>query len=237
MVSSIPALSILVVEDNENLRDTICETLTGLGHHVQGIDCAEALPEQRHFTQLDLVILDLNLPGEDGLSLATRLRTCNPDLGIIMLTARTQSDDRAAGYAQGADIYLTKPASLLELQRAIDALSRRLRPKNTSTGTADAFRLDLLRLQLLRSDGTVIALNPGETALLAAFARAAQQTLETWQIAEVLKMDLTQINKSAVELHIVRLRKKLPTNTMDNSSIVAVRGHGYKLCVALRLIN
>ncbi len=112
MVATLHPLNILIVEDNENLRESICDALQSLGHHARGIDCAEALPEQADLVRLDLAILDLNLPGEDGLSLAGRLRQTQHDLGIIMLTARVQGEDRAAGYAQGADIYLTKPASL-----------------------------------------------------------------------------------------------------------------------------
>lgn len=234
MLATQPPLNILVVEDNENLRESICDALEDLGHHVRGIDCAEALPEQTDLVRIDLAILDLNLPGEDGLSLAGRLRTTHPDIGLIMLTARAQGEDRAAGYARGADIYLTKPASLDELKQAIGALARRLQPSPRSGHAKDA-RLDLLQRCLHLADGQVVSLTANETALLAAFVRAAQQMLETWQIAEVLAMDIECLNKPAIELHIVRLRKKLPHPQGRGSAIQSVRGRGYQLCVPLKV--
>lgn len=231
MSATQPALNILIVEDNENLRESICDALHSLGHHICDVDCAEAVPEQSNCVNLDLAILDLNLPGEDGLSLATRLRTTHPDIGIIMLTARIKSEDRAAGYAGGADIYLTKPASLAELEQAIGALARRLQP----TRSTDVACLAPLQRRLLLADGQAIALTANEAALLAAFARAAQHLLETWQIGEILGMDVDHLNKSAIELHIVRLRKKMPCPSSGGSAIQAVRGRGYQLCVPLKV--
>ncbi|WP_328986113.1 response regulator transcription factor [Thiorhodovibrio winogradskyi] len=121
-----PRLNLLIVEDDENLREALVDTLGAQGHAVRGLECAEEVPEQADLLQLDIAVLDLNLPGEDGLSLARRLRQAQPELRVIMLTARTQGADRAAGYASGADIYLTKPASLAELNYALQALARRL---------------------------------------------------------------------------------------------------------------
>lgn len=228
-------LNILVVEDNDNLRDSIVDALGSLGHHVRGVDCGEAVGEQLDLMRLDIAVLDLNLPGEDGLSLAARLHNVHPKLGIVMLTARVQAEDRAAGYAQGADIYLCKPASLAELQQAIGALTRRLRSTYAAL-PVDNTCLDLLRLTVTCSDGRVFSLTNHEAALLAAFARSSQNILETWQIAEILGMDVDHINKPAVELHIVRLRKKLPVPAGAGSPILAVRGRGYQLCVPMQLV-
>ena len=228
------ALNILVVEDNENLRESIIDALGSLGHHVRGVDCAEAVPEQADLVRLDLAILDLNLPGEDGLSLAARLRQSQPELGIIMLTARVQSEDRAAGYAQGADIYLTKPASLDELAQAIRAISRRIKPESRRE-LAAAVVVDSRSRMLIHPDGQSVLLTVHEVALLTAFSRAAQNQLDSWQIAEILGTENVQINKSALELHIVRLRKKLPAGLVAGSPIQSIRGRGYQLCVSLRL--
>lgn len=225
-------LSILIVEDNDNLRESIVDALSSRGHHVRGIDCSEALPEQTNLTHLDLAVLDLNLPGEDGLSLANRLRSTHPDLGIIMLTARIQTEERAAGYAHGADIYLSKPASLSELEAAIKALSRRLKP-GTGMHKANVFRIHALQRTLTTPEGVVILLTEHESALLIAFSRAPQHTLASWQIAEIIGMDTEEVNKSAIELHIVRLRKKLPQLQTMGSTIQAVRGHGYQLCLSI----
>lgn len=222
-------LNLLIVEDNDDLRDSLADALGTRGHHVVAVDCAEAVPEQAELTRLDLAIVDLNLPGEDGLALAQRLREAQPGLGIIMLTARAQSSDKAAGYEHGADIYLTKPVSLQELAGAVQALGRRLRPAGHDAG----IELDTRRLCLTGADGRVTALKPQEAALLAAFVRAPQQRLEHWQIAGLLGMPDHDINKPALELHIVRLRKKLPGGTDECTPIKAIRGWGYQLCVAL----
>jgi DNA-binding response OmpR family regulator len=234
MDTAIPSLNILVVEDNENLRESIVDALESLGHHVRGIACAEELPEQIDLLRLDLAILDLNLPGEDGLSLAGRLRETHPELGIIMLTARVQSEDRAAGYAQGADIYLTKPASLTELEHAIGALARRLKPPQIAD-QSEILTFDSVARTLASPNGESQSLTMSEVALITAFIRASQNILETWQIAEILGMSTETVNKPAIELHIVRLRKKLPTAPADRSPIQSIRGRGYQLCVPIRM--
>lgn len=235
MDTAFTSLNVLVVEDNENLRESIVDVLTFRGYHVRGIECAEALSELNDFVRVDIAILDLNLPGEDGLSLAKRLRATDASLGIIMLTSRTQSSDRATGYAQGADIYLTKPASLNEIEQAIRALHRRLKSSTDDSTTTDC--VHLTTRTLCRSDGTTVGLTSHETALLVAFTRAKQNTLETWQIAELLHMPINTINKSAIELHIVRLRKKFMVQAghgvsaeQCGSPIQVIRGRGYQLC-------
>lgn len=233
MDTAAASLSILIVEDNDNLRDSIVDELTTRGHHVRGIDCAEALPEQPHLAHLDLAILDLNLPGEDGLSLANRLRSSHPELGIIMLTARIQTEERASGYAHGADIYLIKPASLSELNAAINALARRLKPDLTAV--SNSLRVYPSQRKLTTPDGSIFSLTEHESSLLVAFSRAPQNTLCTWQIAEILGMDMDQPNKPAIELHIVRLRKKLPLLGSSTSPIQAIRGYGYRLCVETQI--
>jgi len=229
-------LSILIVEDSDNLREAICDALSSIGHQVRGIDCAEALPEQVALLQIDLAILDLNLPGEDGLSLAKRLRASHPEIGIIMLTARVTGAERASGYAGGADIYLTKPASLDELKQAIAALARRIKPVGT-IDSAGTYLLDTERMLLSNGQGSTQSLVRSGATLLAAFVRAPEKILENWQIAEILEMDTASINKPAIELHIVRLRKKLQSGKLDHSPIQAVRGRGYQLCVPVRLVK
>lgn len=227
-------LNVLIVEDNDNLRESIVDALSVRGYHVLGIDCAEALPEQTNLELLDLAILDLNLPGEDGLSLAKRLRETHPDLGIIMLTARTQPEERVAGYVRGADIYLTKPASLDELVAAMIALTRRLKQENDSRNKK-TFQIKPRQRTLITPAGNTVSLTEHESALLVAFSRAHQKKLANWQIAEIFGMDGEHINKSAIELHIVRLRKKLQQPRTDEPTVLVVRGHGYQLCIDIVL--
>ena len=123
------SLNILVVEDDENLRLSIIDALRGCGYLVRGIDCAAALPKKNDFLPLDLAVLEVDLPDESGFSLAQRMRVAKPDLGVILLSARATPEDPTPGYVQDADIYLTKPVSLGELDEAVSALARRLRTK------------------------------------------------------------------------------------------------------------
>lgn len=225
-------LNILVVEDNDDLRESIVDILNDKGYWVRGVDSAEALAEQADLGSVELFIIDLNLPGEDGLSLAGRLRRLQPEVGIIMLTARDRSQDRFAGYTQGADNYLIKPAGLDEIHAAIQSLARRLKPQVSLKGLV----LDQLHLCLdNHQTGQKIALKTIEINLLSAFAHATQQRLEYWQVAEVLGLDLDMLNKPAIEQHISRLRKKLPPSADGTSPIRAIRGLGYQLCIQLQL--
>ncbi len=122
-------LNIIVVEDHDDLREVTVEALQGLGHRVRGLACAEALDAALRAAPADLLVLDLNLPGEDGISLARRVRVVRPELGIIMVTVRAQVRDKIEGYGSGADLYLAKPTSIEELEAAIKALARRLPTK------------------------------------------------------------------------------------------------------------
>lgn len=229
-----PKLNILVVEDDNDLRQSIVDALQTVGHRVLGVDCAEALPERFDRFAIDLVLLDLNLPGEDGISLAKRLRNAHPNLGIIMLSARAESEDRSVGYTSGADIYLVKPASLEELTQAILALARRIRQMALAPSTSEA---SLHLKGLVLSHGNLeVQLTKSEATLLAAFARAKEHILETWQIAEALGLDLDMVRKSLIELHVSRLRKKLPATGDVINPIYAIRGVGYQLCFPVHLV-
>lgn len=119
-------LNIVVVEDNADLRFLIEEVLLQFGHQVRGVDTAEETDLLEDLDAVQLFILDLNLPGEDGLSLAQRLRARLPQAGIIILTACISPPDQTAGYEAGADIYLSKPIPPETLISAVNALGRRL---------------------------------------------------------------------------------------------------------------
>jgi len=227
-----PPLHLLVVEDNDDLRAALSEALAAQGHHVCSLDCAEAVPESASLSRFDIAVLDLNLPGEDGLSLATRLRAVQPGIGILMLTARNSSQDVCRGYASGADIYLSKPVPMIELMAALTALARRLRHHDPDANT---LQLQPQAMRLLGAGCEVVDLSASETRLLCAFARAPQQQLENWQIAELLGLGLDALNKSALELHMVRLRKKLHQAGAQPGGIKAVRGIGYQLGLRLLL--
>jgi two-component system OmpR family response regulator len=226
-------LNIVVVEDNDELRDATVDALRVEGHHVLGLNCAEALPEQASWRRIDLMLVDLNLPGEDGLALTQRVRAIQPDIGIIMITARGLSNDKRRGYDSGADIYMTKPVSLEELSAAIQSLSRRLKPE---AAPMTRLTLDLGRRILRHRDQTELQLTSHESALLAAFSRAAECRLETWQLIDILEKDSAEDPKAAVEILIARLRKKLQQAGSEELAIKSIRNWGYQMSAPLQLV-
>jgi DNA-binding response OmpR family regulator len=228
MVTRINPLNVVVVEDHDVLREVTLDALRVQGYHVQGVDCAEALGDLPF--QPDLYVVDLNLPGEDGISLSRRLRAAQPEVGIIMTTARNSIAAKVEGYASGADIYLTKPCSLEELLAAVRSLARRL----TGQGPEHGWLLHTDKQQLSGPGGQV-ALTSSEFALLAGLSRAPGRQLETWQMIELLGKRLEEYSKANLEVQLVRLRKKLVQAGCDNQALKAVRGQGYQLAVTLAI--
>lgn len=222
-------LKILIIEDNDELRETTRHVLEDEGYCVAAMSCAEELPEQ--YEMFDLALIDLNLPGEDGLSLARRIRKTHPTIGLIMITARRLPEDRSRGYINGADIYLVKPVGLEELLAAIGALSRRLGFTVRNSG----LKLNVQGLFLLCDDGTRVGLLARETALLAALVTAQNQRLEQSVLIDVLGTESAADPKSALELQIVRLRKKLKQAGAQDPMIQSIRGWGYQLCMDITL--
>lgn len=224
-------LRILLLEDHDALREVTVGYLRNHGYAADGIESVEALTERSGSEHIDLYILDLNLPGEDGISLARRLRKFHPEVGIIMLTARNAASDKIKGYEAGADIYLMKPTSPDELIAAIQAISRRLRPP-----ASDASQLHLhMQSEILRGPAGRVELSSREAQLLAAFIRAPGKQLETWQIIELQGKEMTENSKGTVEVQIVRLRKKLLLATDAERPIKVLRGLGYQLCIDILL--
>jgi DNA-binding response OmpR family regulator len=223
------ALNILVVEDHDDLREATVEALARLGHHAIGVDCAETMDETLRKFPADLLLLDLNLPGEDGISIACRLRAAQPDIGIIMVTARNSAADVMRGYDSGADIYITKPVSPSELNAAIQALSRRLQ---ATKNAPKPFTLAARTLEL-RGPQKSIALSGSDYQILTGLAKAPGRRLETWELLESIGKPLDEAEKRALTVHIVRLRKKLEQIGAPLPTIKSIRGTGYQLCIEL----
>ena len=224
-------LNIVVVEDHADLREATVAALCSMGHDARGIDCAEALDDELGAFRADLLVLDLNLPGEDGLSLARRIRAAEPGIGIIMVTGRTQVNDRMRGYGSGADIYLPKPASVEELGAAIQALARRIRP---AASAGDAISLNPTKLQL-QGPKQQVNVSDHESTLLLALSKAKDHRLENWQLMELSGSAVEDQNKAVLEVQIGRLRKKLELAGAPAPTIKAIRGTGYQLCVAVQI--
>jgi DNA-binding response OmpR family regulator len=227
-------LNLIVVEDYDVLRAVTVALLTEHGHQVMGVASAEALDDEAGGRVADIYLLDLNLPGEDGLSLARRLRQVHPSVGIIIVTARNQAQDRVAGYDSGADIYLTKPLDQAELMSAVNALARRVKPELVSPLDLH-LTLDVQRF-LLGGAKESVPVTDMDTCMLSAFARAPGRRLSFWQLHEMLGQLPNDVNKASLEVRMVRLRKKLTQASGDEGALKAIRGHGYQLCMVLQLL-
>ena len=228
----VTSLNIIVVEDHDTLRQVTVALLEANGHQALGVASAEALDDELGGRVADIFLLDLNLPGEDGISLAKRLRDAHPRTGIIMCTARNASQDVVNGYANGADIYLTKPLGQAELLAAVQALGRRVKP--ALVDAVSILRLDVQRL-LLTGPLADVPLTHLDVRLLIALERAPSHRLDFWQLHEALGELPSEANKANLEVRMARLRKRMNQASGESAAIKAIRGRGYQLCSPLNL--
>lgn len=231
-------MNVIVIEDNDNLRQATVAMLVRHGHWASGLVCAEDLADVQLTPQPDLFVVDLNLPGEDGLSLARRLRAAQPLVGIIMVTARTLLGDRLAGYSSGADIYLPKPVDPAELLAAVESLGRRLRHSAQAGAPADPqtpWRLAPAS-RLLTGPAGEVPLSESEVIILVGLCSAQSGRLEYAQIMGLLDEDPQTYSQAALEVRIVRLRQKLQRAGARTGAISSVRGVGYRLTVPLTVV-
>ena len=227
-----PHLNLVVVEDNNDLRTLLCKALRKDGHRVTALSCAEELEDQAGSDHADAFLIDINLPGEDGLSLASRVRKAHPLVGIIIVSARSALDDKLSGYDCGADLYLTKPISLPELAAALRSFSRR-RMTTLKHLTPEGLTLNKLELQGRQS---TVKLTAQEAIVLTALARAPAGRLETWQLADLLGLEVDESFKSSLAVRMVRLRKKLTDAGAEGLVIESLRNIGYQLTTRIDII-
>jgi len=226
-------LRIVVIEDYDALREAICDALSQDGHEVVGVSMAEEVDDEPTGFVSDLYIIDINLPGEDGFSLAQRIRRSQPDVGIVIVSARSSVDDRVGGYRSGANIYLTKPLSLEELRAVVDGIVQRL--VMTAASRVSAVTLSPLKMLVIGPSGTVRLTQP-EVLLLAALSRAPQRDLEHWQVAAHLGSG-EEISKENLEVKLGRLRKKLIACGVEAPAIQSLRGIGYRLTIPIEILS
>jgi len=221
-------LLVMLVEDHDALREATTRVLEQQGFGVVAVSCAEDVDDTPVPRTPDLYVLDLNLPGEDGLSLANRIRHAQPQAGIVIVTARVQLDDRVVGYEAGADLYLSKPVDPKELMAALMALSKRLKRQDLD----GALSLND-KTYMLRGPMGECRLAEPEVRLLIALATARNNALERWQVAMQLNPNNEDISADNMQNRISLLRKKIAACGVETESLKAVRGSGYRLCVPL----
>ncbi len=214
---------ILVVDDDDRLRELLRKYLSTNGYHVTGaINAAEARTRIASLS-FDLIILDVMMPGESGIDLARSLRT-KSEVPILLLTARTEVEDRIAGLQAGADDYLAKPFEPRELLLRVEAILRRARRPDLRTAVAMGPQVfDIARGELMR-DGKIVKLTTAEAEMLRLFARNAGAVQSRAEIAK-----LGAGAERAVDVHITRLRRKIEPDPRNPRYLKTVWGEGYVL--------
>lgn len=222
-------IKVALIEDNDDLRDLLYRDIKGAGYSVFCAGCADDLDDFASRTSFNILVLDINLPGENGLSIARRYKKANPHLYIVMLTARGDTNDKITGYASGADIYLTKPVASEELLAAIGGVARRIQLIDTETD----FFLDLRKASLFGRGS--VELNRQEMILLKALAESVDGNLPYYRLLELCEEEVHATSKATLEVRIVRLRKKLAEVGVNGNPIRAMRGEGYQLLQRIKI--
>jgi two-component system OmpR family response regulator len=224
---------ILVVDDDREIRSLVSQFLRKHAFRVTDAADGREMMQVLEDGRFDLVVLDLMLPGEDGLSLCRRVRASS-SLPIIMLTAMGEETDRIVGLEMGADDYLPKPFNPRELLARIRAVLRRTggeapEAKEDGGGTLvfEGWSLDLSKRELRAPDGTLVPLTAGEYDLLAAIVERPGRVLSRDQLLDLTRgRDAVPFDRS-VDVQISRLRRKLEPDPKEPQIIKTVRGGGY----------
>ena len=228
-------LSILVVDDEPDLRALLADYLGLQGFAVRTAASAAELDARLAEAPADLIVLDVNMPGETGLAALGRLRRDGLEAGVVMLTAAGTVGDRVGGLADGADDYVVKPFQPRELLARIRAVARRLGETATATQPAPkpatvrmgACRFDPRARCLLDAGGAEIALTAMEVDLLAVFARHPRQTLSRARLSELAHGKPLAPGDRSVDIRILRLRAKLGEDARAPRTLRTVHGEGY----------
>ena len=233
VVSSLPP-HILALDDDPSIRDLIADYLGANELRVTAVASGRELSEAMARDLVDLVILDLRLPGEDGMQIARRLRE-ESLIPILMLTGRIDEADRVMGLELGADDYLTKPFSPRELLARVRALLRRAKAQATvadAIAKVRAYRfggwelnVGLRRLKSAQGEG--VELTNGEFSLLTAFLSAPQRVLTRDQLLELSRMHNAEVYDRSIDVQILRLRRKIEPDPAHPTYIRTERGAGY----------
>jgi len=229
---------LLLVDDEPSLREPLAEYLTRQGFVVtQAEDAAKARSALLDDAP-DLVLLDVMMPGEDGLSLCRHL-TETKHLPVIFLTARGEATDRIVGLEIGADDYVVKPFEPRELVARIRSVLRRA-AKASPVGEDDApyefdgWRLDPLKRRLVDPDGAVVPISSAEFRLLVAFLGHPRQVLDRDRLLDMVQGREAHLFDRAVDNQVSRLRRKIEVDSRDPKLIQTVWGGGYRLAADVR---
>ncbi len=224
-------INIAVVEDHDVLREMLLDALLEKGYLAQGFRDAYELDAASSKTIFELLILDLNLPGEDGLSIAKRIKESYPDTFIIMITARSSEMDKIQGYEAGADMYLPKPIAITELQAAVSSLSKRILRYKDLGGN-----LILNEKSASLKGAQTVSLSKIDLDILLALLQADQQRLDFESLLNQVSSNTSSTPKATLEVQIVRLRKKMAEAGAEGVTIKALYKYGYQLVQGIDVV-
>jgi DNA-binding response OmpR family regulator len=235
---------ILALDDDPDLRRILTEYLGGQDLRVTAVASGRDMLEVLSNEPIDLLLLDLRLPGENGLELAHRVRE-QSQVPIIILSARTDEADRVMGLEMAADDYLTKPFSPRELLARIRAALRRSRLQRalvTRDETLRAYRfagweLNVRLHRLTAGDGRQVPLTNSEYSLLCAFLSAPQRVLTRDQLLERSRLHNLEVYDRAIDVTILRLRRKIETDPSNPQLLTTERGAGYLFTAAVSVLR
>ncbi|MBO6950086.1 MAG: response regulator [Rhodospirillales bacterium] len=234
-MQSVP--KILIVEDNRELRGLICRSLKKDGYRVAEAGDGKSMQRQLDEARVDLVVLDIMLPGQDGLTLCRNLRA-KSSIPVIFVSAKDDDLDKVLGLKMGADDYLTKPFTMAELSARIEAVLRRTEfgGVKDANDDVDGYRFDrwffdVDRRELIESGDIVVPLSTSEYELLRIFVERPQRVMSRDQLLDLTRgRDATVFDRS-VDTQISRLRRKIEADSRHPQIIKTVWGGGYVFAV------
>ncbi|MHB8877468.1 MAG: response regulator transcription factor [Myxococcaceae bacterium] len=221
--------SVLVVEDDENLRVTLQDNLEEEGYAVTTASTVAAGWRQLEPGAVDVVVLDLMLPDGDGYSLCRKLRAAGLSTRVLMLTARSLEEDLVRGFESGADDYLAKPYRLRELLARVGALARRSAAPAAQVVAFAGYRLDLSARALADTRGRPVDLTRTEMDLLALLLRSRDRALSRDEILDQVWGKEVVVDAHTVDNFVSSLKKKLSWSERSAFRIKTVRGVGYRM--------
>jgi len=236
---------VLVVDDDPSMREMVSDYLADYEIRVTALESARRIAEVVARETIDLVLLDLRLPGEDGMEIARKLREDSAGLPIIIVTGRKEEADRVMGLELGADDYLTKPFSPRELLARIRALLRRSRAQQTVADGLQKVRayrfagyeLNVRIRRLTAPGGGNVPLTNSEFNLLAAFLAAPQCVLSRDQLLGRSRLHNDEVYDRSIDTQVGRLRKKLAPQGAKADLIRTERGAGYVFSAAVEIVR
>ena len=240
----LPTPHVLVLDDDADIRGIVSEYLGENGLRVTAVANGNEFASHLARETIDLVIVDLRLPGESGMQIARKLRE-DSDIPIVMLTGLTEEADRVMGLELGADDYLTKPFSPRELLARIRALLRRAKAQASPADAINKVRayrfgeweLNVPLRKLRNPQGAPVELTKGEFSLLTAFLSAPQRVLTRDQLLELSRLHNAEVYDRAVDLQILRLRRKIEADPAHPQYIRTERGAGYVFAAPVDIVR